>query len=236
MKKDVDLLIQELKGLVSMLNNSLPKEIPLGISISIDPTRAVIFRVAFLYRVAEITESAYDAFVKDNLVVAFILSRAFMETETLFWAFVNKLKVAIQTRNINDIRQFLTGCLIGVKNDELKQLKHPSDVSLITTPTNILTFIQKMDKKIPGYELHHASLSEFSHPNAAGTVDAYVSLDWEAMVARFGKNKSKLIPELALPQLLASLKGFLDCYDYSAKLLEQFVPLCEELLPKSTQT
>ncbi len=234
MKLDTDLLLQELKNIVDMLNNSLPKEMPFGFSISIDPPRAVVFREACLYRIAEIAESAHEAFVKDSLVVAFILSRTIMETETLFWTFVNALEVAIQTRNIGKIREFLTRCLVGVKSPQLKQFKNPMNVNLIADPTNILTFIDKRDKKVRNYRLHYDSLSEFSHPNAAGTIDAYVSLDLDAGVARFGKNRSKLIPELALPQLVGSLKVFLSDYDYSAKLLEQFVPLCDELLAKSS--
>ncbi len=233
MNLDSDLLIHELKDIVDTLNNSLPKEMPFGFSISFDPGRAVVLREACLYRVAEIAESAYEAFVKDRLVVAFILSRAIMETEALFWAFVEELQLAIQNRNIDKIREFLTRCLVGVKSPQLKQLKNSMYANLIVDPTNILTFIDKMNKKVRSYRFHFDSLSEFSHPNAAGTVGAYVSLDLDAGVARFGRNESKLTPELALPQLVASLKGFLSIYDNSAKLLERFVPLCDELLARS---
>lgn len=226
-------LIKELKNIVDTLNNSLPKEAPFDFSFSIDPIRALVLREACLYRVAEIAESAYEDFVKDRLVAAFILSRAFMETETLFWTLIDQLETAIKARKIDDIRKFLTDCLIGVKSEQLKQFKNPKDPNLITTPTNILTLIEKMGKKIRYYPLHYASLSEFSHPNAAGTVDAYVLLDHAARMARFGKNRSKLIHELALPQLVGSLQGFLSGYDYSAKLLKAFVPLCEELLAGS---
>lgn len=193
-----------------------------------------MLREACLYRIAEIAESVYEDFVKDRLIAAFILSRAFMETETLFWTLIDKLESAIKSRKIDDIRKFLTDCLIGVKSEELKQFKNPKDPNLITTPTNILTLIEKMGKKIRYYPLHYASLSEFSHPNTAGTVDAYVLLDHDARMARFGNNRTKLTPELALPQLVGSLQGFLSGYDYSAKLLEQFVPLCEELLTRAS--
>ena len=65
---------------------------------------------------------------------------------------------------------------------------------------------------------------------AAGTVDAYVILDWEAGVARLGSNRTKLVPELALPQLVGTLTAFIIQYNQAAELLEKFVPLCESLL------
>jgi hypothetical protein len=225
--------IGQLKNLVDILNNSLSNEIPFDFSVAIDPFRAVVVREACLHRIAEISESAYEAFSKDNLVVALILSRAVMETEALFWGFVNELEGALKSGNIEKIRKFLTGCLIGVKSPQIKLLKSPENVDLIIDPINILTFIDKMKKKITHYRLHYDSLSEFSHPNAAGTVDSYVSLDHEARVARLGKNRAKLVPELALPQLIGSLTMFLDVYDNSAKLLEQFTFLCNDLLKDS---
>lgn len=225
--------LKQLKNLVEILNNSLSWEIPFDFSAAIDPLRAVVFREACLHRIAEISESAYEAFAKDNLIVALILSRAFMETEALFWGFIHELEEALKSRNIEKIRNFLTGCLIGVKSSQIKLLKSPQNVDLIIDQTNILTFIDKMNKKITHYRLHYDSLSEFSHPNAAGTVDAYVFLDHEARIARLGKNRSKLVPELALPQLNGSLTIFLDIYDHSAKLLEQFTLLCNELKESS---
>jgi hypothetical protein len=206
---------EQLKNLVDILNNSLSSEVPLDFSVTIDPLRAVVFREACLHRIAEISESAYQAFAKDNLIVALILSRAVMETEALYWGFISELEEALKSRNIERIRKFLTGCLIGVKSPQLKLLKSPENVDLIIDPTNILTFIDKMSKKITHYRLHYDSLSEFSNPNAAGTVDAYVSLDHEARVARLGKNRAKLVPELALPQLIGSLTMFLECVDES---------------------
>lgn len=228
--------LEKLKNLVDILNGSLSNEIPFDFSLAIDPVRAVVFREACLHRIAEISESAYDAYAKDNLVVALILSRAIMETEALFLGFINEMEEALKSRNIEKIQKFLTGCLIGVKSPQLKKLKSPENVDLIIDPTNILTFIDKMNKKISHYRLHYDSLSEFSHPNAAGTVDAYVFLDHEARVARLGKNRSKLVPDLALPQLIGSLTIFLDVYDFSAKLLKEFTCLCNDLLNESIST
>lgn len=223
-------LLEELKSIVTDLNACLPKEVPLGFSRSIDPIRALVLREACLYRIAEIVRATHDAFARDDLVVAIILSRAIIETGTLFWDFIQKLKAALASRNIEEIRKFLSGCLLGVKSPKLKEFKSPSKPDLITTPVNILTLIDKLDKDVPHFRLNYDSMSEFSHPNAAGTVDAYVFLDHAAGVARLGNNRSKLVPELALPQLVGTLTVFVIQYNYAAELLEQFIPLCELLL------
>jgi hypothetical protein len=230
---DNESLLAELKSIVIDLNVSLPKEAPLGLSRSIDPIRALVLREACLYRIAEIVRAAHDAFARDDLVVAIILSRAIIETGALFWEFIQKLKVALAFRDIEEIRKFLSGCLVGVKSPKLKEIKNPSKPALITVPVNILTLIDKLDKDVPYFRLNYDSMSEFSHPNAAGTVDAYVFLDHAAGVARFGNNRSKLIPELALPQLVGTLKAFRIQYNYAAELLEQFIPLCELLLDQA---
>jgi hypothetical protein len=223
-------LLAEFRSIATELNASLPKEVPLGISRSIDPIRALILREACLHRIAEIVRAAYDAFARDDLVVAIILSRSIIETVALFWDFIAKLKAALASRNIEEIRSFLSGCLVGVKSPKLKEFKSPSQPDLIVTPVNILTLIDKLDKDVTHFRLNYDSMSEFSHPNAAGTVDAYVVLDWDAGVARLGSNRTKLVPELALPQLVGTLTAFIIQYNHAAELLEKFVPLCESLL------
>jgi hypothetical protein len=223
-------LLAELRSIATEVNASLPKEVPLSISRSIDPIRALILREACLYRIAEIVRAAYDAFARDDLVVAIILSRSIIETAALFWDFIAKLKAALASHNIEEIRNFLSGCLVGVKSPKLKEFKSPSQPDLIVTPVNILTLIDRLDKDVTHFRLNYDSMSEFSHPNAAGTVDAYVVLDWDAGMARLGSNRAKLVPELALPQLVGTLTAFIIQYDHAAELLEKFIPLCESLL------
>ncbi len=227
-----DELLNELRLLVATLKNSLPSEVPIYICSSIDPTRAVVLREACLYRITEISEGALDAFEENNLIVALILCRSIMETEALFWEFEAKLKTSIASKNVEEIRTFLTRCMIGVKSEEIKKMKSPENTSQILDPINVLTFIDKLGKHISKYRFHYDSLSERSHPNAAGTVDAYVDIDWEAGVAKFGLNSKKIGYNPSLLLLVASLSAFLDVYDSTAKHLSDFTKVCEELVEK----
>ena len=228
-------LLRGLKELVEILNHSLATEMPLDGSLPLHLSRALTLRESCFHRMAELAEAAYEDFANDRLIAAFIMCRAIMETESLFWALIDELNRAIQMQNTDQILLFLKKALTGVKSIELKGLKRGNNTTLvIDDPTNVLTFIDKMQKKIALYRFHYDALSERAHPNSAGTIDAYVLLDWNAQIARFGKNRSRITPKLALPHLVSSLKGFLKIYDRSAELLQQFVHLCKELPPISS--
>jgi hypothetical protein len=216
--------LETLKDSVAVLENSLPKEIPLAISKAIDPCRAHVFREACLHRMAELAGSAYDAFHKNTLITAFTLCRSVMETEALFWEFITMLETALEKKSISKIRKFLTKAMLGVKIPT-------GDGTSSMTPHHVLTLVRDgMGKHIKGYFNQYEFLSEFAHPNAAGVIKAYVKLDWEKHVAYLGLNQEKISPDLALPKLVGSLQAFIQIYNNSAKLLSQFIPLCESLL------
>jgi hypothetical protein len=158
-----------------------------------------------------------------------------METEALFWRFLDELKESLSTRTVDKIRTFLSRSLTGVKDDEIKKIKRPNDPSTVPDPINVLTLIKNVGKRIHHYPLHYASLCELTHPNAAGTINAYVTLNWSTNTAHFGKGKATLTPELALPQLVVSLQTFTKLYDQSADLLEEFTLLCESLLHDTSE-
>lgn len=228
-------LLEQLISEIRMLQASLPNEMSLDFSKAIDPCRAAVFREACLYRISELAESAYDAFLKGRLITAFTLCRAFMETEALFWRFLDELKESLSSRTIDKIRTFLSKSLTGVKDYEIKKIKSPNDPSIVLDPINVLTLIQNVGKRIHYYPLHYATLCELTHPNAAGTINAYATLNLSTNTVYFGKGKDTLTPELALPQLVVSLQAFTQLYNQSASLLEEFTLLCESLLRDTSE-
>jgi len=218
-------MIEKFKNLVDTLKNSLPTEAPLLISKAIDPSRALILREACLHRICELAESAYEDFAKDRLVAAFIMARAIMETESLFWAFLDEIEQSLKNKNIDEIRAFLSKALAGVKATQAKEMGRELD------PLHVLKLVRdKMGKKITHYYNQYEALSEFSHPNAAGLNETYARIDWDQQKVFFGINKERVHANLALPPLVGSIEAFLYKYDESAKLLEEFVNLCEVLL------
>lgn len=217
--------MERLNGLVLTLKNSLPAEAPLILCKAMDPSRALILRETCLYRISELTESAYEDFAKDRLIPAFIMTRAIMETESLFWTFLDEIEEALKNKNIEKIRVFLSMALTGAKAKQAKEMGRELD------PHNVLKLVRdKMGKRITYYYNQYEALSEFSHPNAAGLNETYARIDYDQAMVFFGINKSKVHANLALPLLVGSIEAFIARYDESAKLMEEFMILCEKLL------
>lgn len=217
-------MMERLNGLVLTLKNSLPTEAPLMLCKAIDPSQALILRETCLYRISELTESAYEDFAKGQLISAFIMTRAIMETESLFWTFLDEIEEALKNKNIEKIRVFLSMALTDVKATQAKEMGRELD------PHHVLKLVRdKMGKKITHYYNQYEALSEFSHPNAAGLNETYARIDYDQAMVFFGINKSRVHANLALPPLVGSIEAFLERYDESAKLMEEFVILCEKL-------
>ncbi|NNM43059.1 MAG: hypothetical protein HKM07_01785 [Chlamydiae bacterium] len=219
-------LLQELSEIVEILKVSLPKEAPLFFSKAIDPCRALHLREACFHRVTELAESAYEAFLKKNTVVGYILLRSIMETVALFWYFYDKITDAIKTQDVHRIREMLSKALAGAKAAKAKEAGWSLD------PVHILKLIRHVAKATPPFEDHYDFLSEVAHPNAAGLISAYVKNDWDKKIAYFGKEHGKLGSVLAfdLGALIVILNSFMDLYDRSAQQLEKFQEICEVVL------
>ena len=96
-------------------------------------------------------------------------------------------------------------------------------------PIHIMDLLRHVAKKIPPFMDHYEFLSEVSHPNAAGLLKAYVKNDWGKKTAYFGKEHGSFGSHLEsdLQALIVSLKGFMNLYDDSSLLLQDFMQLCE---------
>ncbi|MBS0606790.1 MAG: hypothetical protein JSR57_07565 [Verrucomicrobia bacterium] len=223
--KSKDELLEDLRVIIETLKASLPTEAPLIFSNAIDPARALHLREACLHRIAELAESAYDAFVKKNYVPAYLLSRAVMETLALFWYFCDKLEDAIKTQDLEHIREMLSKALTGAKAAKAKEVGYSLD------PIHILKLIRHVAKFAPPFEHHYDFLSEVSHPNAAGLTSAYVRIDRDRKMVYFGKEHGRFVSllELDLRALATNLNAFMDLYDRSAEQFKKFQELCEDV-------
>ena len=117
------------------------------------------------------------------------------------------------------MKDFLTRALRGARSDiATKEFGRPPS-------TSVLTLIAKLDKKIPNYRKHYDFFSEFAHPNSAGVCKVYSKTDWNNKKIKFGNNREKIDIDTVANQLDNSLDWFIDNYDQSADLLDQFLLL-----------
>ncbi len=237
-EKSIPELLDGLQSIVDTLKSSLPKEAPIIISKSVDPSRALHLREACVHRIAELAESACDAFKKGSHVSGYLLVRASMETIALFWYFVDEVRDALKNGDIEDLRKVLTRMLMGVKLEAARDAiakvtqKTRAELGKSLDPIHVMDLLRHVEKEVPSFMEHYDFLCEVSHPNAAGLIKAYVRNDWEKKVVYFGKEEGCFESHLPsdLKGFIACLECYMDLYDKSAGILTRFISLSESLL------
>jgi hypothetical protein len=209
-------MLHDIEKKIIILKNSSPKSIPMAISPNIDLARATVLRECIFKKIEELAESIHEMCSKNRLVSAMSLQRALMETQALFWVFLKKIEEAIKTNKLDDFKNFLTKALSGARSDvATKKFGRPQS-------NNALTYIDQVNKIIPGYRECYDLLSEFVHPNSAGVRNVYNKLDWNNREIHFGDNREKINIDFVIKNLDISLDWFISEYNRSADLLNQY--------------
>jgi hypothetical protein len=96
-------------------------------------------------------------------------------------------------------------------------------------PVRVNKFLTEVDRDIPGFNYQYGLLSEYAHPNWAGTVLIYAKHDFETRLTDFGKNmrcgdNAKVI---GVGNLCVALMIFEAKYNDIADLMPAFISLCE---------
>lgn len=238
--KTVTDLLDDLQEIVDLLKASLPKEAPIFISKSIDPARALYVRESCIHRITELAESACDAFKKGNNVAGYLLARAIMETFALFWYFTDKVRDALKDGEVKEVRAVLIKMMAGTRVEKTKEGmaevlgKTKEEIGKTLDPVHVMDLIRHVTKQLPPFKDHYDFLCEVSHPNVTGLLKVYVKNDWDKGTVYFGKEHGSFGGHLAsdLQALTVSLEGFMDLYDDSAALFENFMRLSEAKLEK----
>ncbi len=235
-EKTVTELLDDLQSIVDCyLKPCLPKEVPIFISTSIDPAKALQLREACFHRITELADSACDAFKKGNLVSGYLLARAIMETFALFWYFLDEVRGALKEGDVEHLREVLKRMLVGAKIEKAREVfaeileKTKEEIGKSLDPIHVMDLMRHVSKEIPSFLGVYEHLCEVSHPNAAGLIKAYVRNDWDKGTVYFGKEFGRFGSHLEsdLQALIISLEIFMDLYDESALLLKRFQELSE---------
>jgi len=170
------------------------------------------------WRMAQLSRSAFECFEKRKLAAAILLARAAMETSAALWYLRKVMESSIETQTIGEADQRLMQLLMGSK----------SDTDTLPEAINVLKCVDSVDKKIPGFRYQYDRLSEFAHPNWAGTALLFSKRE-EGGIANFGENMRS--EETVLVGGLHNLAGALDVFEVSynrvGELIPDFVRVCE---------
>ncbi|HDQ4328774.1 TPA: hypothetical protein SL386_000827 [Pseudomonas aeruginosa] len=171
---------------LSNWKNSLPQEVPLAGLISISSIaykwkalyRARILREVVFWRLHDLLEQSFLLHQQGHALGARILLRSGFETlATLIYLNQLKANVVDGTLNFHTFSDKTSLLLLGSRNDTTK---HKS--------INIVTVLEKCDKRYPGLMALYADLCEAAHPSYEGTCFGYSSIDFDNHITVF-RNK-----------------------------------------------
>jgi len=210
------------------MESKLPKRNdPASVSLKAKiPYKALDYREALIWRFVELCRCALEHFNEEDLATATILTRAALETVAALWYLNRKIKSVIDKNSVGDVDDYLMRLLMGSKTD-----------TAMPDPINVLTFIQKVDAEINGFRKQFDELSEFSHPNWAGTGMLYSKPNTEKMWTDFGKNLSNLesVKEVGTINLNIAMEMFEHSYNQISDMMPTFIQICERELESKSE-
>lgn len=210
----------EIRSRLELLANNLPSTVDARnvSAIAKIPFKAMCCREGFIWRVEELGRCACESFERGNAVVAVLLSRSLTETACALWY----LKEIIERQ-----------CTIGIEPDLDTRLMalllgHRNDTAFPAAP-QILTLVDRADKSFPGLRTKYDAMSEFSHPNYAGSAGVFSKPNAQTFQVGFGKTlRDRSYPNsLSLDALLGSLLMVEIAYNKIGDLMPSFIKLCE---------
>jgi hypothetical protein len=213
-------LVTEVHARLHLLEAARPKSLD-GFAISSKsklPFKARGIREALLWRTVQLGESAFESFRRDKLASAILLTRATVETCAALWYLRVRLETTVQSTTAGKIDEDLMRLLMGSK----------ADADILPPPINVLSFVDRVEKDIPGFRCQYDRLSEFAHPNWAGTTLLFSKME-SGGVANFGENirGTESTMRIGLANLSVALAMFEVSYNHITDLMPGFVQVCE---------
>jgi len=207
--------LAEAQGFSERLSSSLPDRIQIA-ALTLKsklPFKAVSIRELLIHRMAALASAAVDLFTEKRAIPGVIVTRAIVETAAVMLVFHERLGRFLndKDKDISAFDEFLMRCLLGTRNN-------PD----MPTSTNILTLVDRVEQKIPGFRSVYDSLCECAHPNWAGTFGAFGQIDKENFELKLGPAERSTAYTVGLAALSGTLMVFEHYYNDSGDLVRKF--------------
>jgi cation transport regulator ChaC len=221
-KESLPSMMAEIRERLEMIESSLPRRVDAMVSPDSKlPFNALLYREAVIWRMAELSRGAFENFEKDKLAIALLLTRAAVETSAGLWFLNAKLEAAVRADATGDIDDYLIKLGMGSRTD-----------SNMPEALNVLKFIDRVEKDVEGFRHQYDILSEFAHPNWAGTALLYSKPDPPNLWTDFGANIRGLDSpkQIGVVNLSVALMFFERSYNRIGDVMPAFTALCERSL------
>lgn len=214
-------LLTEARQRQQHISANLPKGVdPLAFEnpSSKTPYVALCCREAQIWRAEEFARAACDLLERGDFVAGVTVVRSLTESVASIWFLMEKIETQIKKGLAPDIHEQLVTMLMGHK-----------DQPGLPDAINVLTMIDKVDKKLPGFRKNYDRMSEFVHPNWSGALGAYGRRDPETLITHFERDAKKhdYGTRLALNSLIGALEMLEFAYNRILDLLPEFEGLLE---------
>jgi alkylhydroperoxidase/carboxymuconolactone decarboxylase family protein YurZ len=216
--------MREARARTTALRESLPQTVDaaaLGVW-SKAPFQILCTREALIWRTEELARSACDALERRDLAVAALLVRAMIENAALTWRLMEVLD-EWKALPPKERAELLASMMIGSRlwPDAPKALQ-------------ILTCIDRMDKKVKGIRASYDILSEAAHPNWRGVFGMYAEVDEPTFTAHFGRGlrSSDATKGQIVDVLLGALGSFEVAYNRISDAMPSFLGELESIWPQ----
>jgi hypothetical protein len=241
MEESLASVIDEVRQRLELLESSLPKRVD-ATAVSRTsklPFKVLFYREALIWRMVELVRAGFENFERDKFVSAIVLSRAAVETSAALWYLCAKVASAVESNSVGDIDDYLMKLVAGIATGATTTDGSTTDV-ILPRPVKVGAFLKQADKDIEGFSHQYGILSEYAHPNWAGTVLLYAKHDPENRLTDFGQNirKGESTKRIGVCNLSVALAMFETSYNRIADLIPAFTKLCESSLKerKDSQT
>ena len=143
------------------------------------------YREVLLYRIVALCGSLALNWNASNILGCCLSARALMETSALLLDFEHELRKATALSDLGAINDLVTNRHFATRDKEWLEM-HPE-----ATATNVLTLIDKLDKRLlPNARKVYDVLSESCHPNYLGHHAMFGTLDPETGVTAYSETKA----------------------------------------------
>lgn len=175
-----DRLKESDKKLVTDLNASLDRLDGLR-AVEINPTgpfvrskiawKLVTYQHALLHRIVALMDGVGVAFNARSTLTVILAARAFMETLAVMSLFEERVRALLKAEDLGGLNALVQNSIFASPDPDFTE-EFPDAKAV-----NILTYIDKFDKRAPGFRGHFDLLSERCHPNSAGHNFMFSKLD-----------------------------------------------------------
>lgn len=157
-----------------------------------------VLKNAVLYRLLEFGESSISEWNADRRLASVALARSFLETVVFFQSLVSAMQNGVEMEDAAALDQLAMR--------ETFAARHPDFLVLPEfAATNIVTKVNKIDAQLPGIKNLYDHLSELTHPNGQGVVQAYSQLLMDEYIADFTEFRRSRAEILGM--IVAALAG-----------------------------